>query len=192
MRRGGRFLFVLGCLLVMGSLGILLTNHLLAQQAQKANAEVVQIMEEILPEKWEGSMESRLDMAMPVLEIGRKDYAALVDIPALGLTLPVKDRWEGERAFACPRRFCGTVYDGSLVIGGADQPGQFGGLANLPLGTVVTITDMSGAVFSYAVDRIERTSSASAEILTDPDADLTLFGRNTYGLEYILLRCVVK
>ena len=51
---------------------------------------------------------------------------------------------------------------------------------------------MTGLVFHYVIDRIDRSASASEEILTAGNADLTLFVRNAYGLDYILLRCAAK
>ena len=63
------------------------------KKALESNAAVVQTVKAILPEGQVGVMDSFSDMSMPVLEIGGVDYAALVEIPELGVTLPVADRW---------------------------------------------------------------------------------------------------
>ena len=105
-------------------------------------------------------------------------------------TLPVAGSWDAGKVNSYPCRFWGTVYDGSLIVGGADQPGQFAGFDRIFDGSAVTVTDMTGAEFSYVVDRVERSKSAQAEVLMAGEADLTLFARDAYSLEYVILRCV--
>lgn len=192
MGRIGKVCFVLGCLLVVGSLALFLFVRVGADRAQSRNAEIVQTIRALLPPAQPGVMDTYSNMAMPALEIAGEDYVALVDIPALGLTLPVADTWHKHKVLSGPRRFEGTVYDGSLIVGGTDQPGQFSGFAYLEPGCSVTVTDMTGAEFAYVIQRIDRSSSVSEAVLTADDAQLTLFVRNAYGLDYILLRCVTS
>lgn len=192
MGRIGKLCFMVGCLLVAGSLALFLSVHITAARAETRNAATVESICSLLPPLQPGVQDTYSNMAMPVLEIDGSDYVALVDIPALGLLLPVADEWDKGRVVIGPRRFGGTVYDGSLVVGGADQQGQFSGFAYLQPGSSVTVTDMTGLVFHYVIDRIDRSASASEEILTAGNADLTLFVRNAYGLDYILLRCAAK
>lgn len=192
MRKIGRICIVLGCLLIAGSLALFLTMQVGTAQAQRCNAQVVQRIGGILPPLQPGIRDAYIDMTMPVLELDGTDYAALLDIPALGLTLPVADVWDKGAVRQQPCRFSGTVYDGSLIIGGSDRAGQFSCFDRMQPGNEVSVTDMTGTVFSYVVDRIDRASSASAAVLTAGESDLTLFVRDAYGLEYILLRCVVK
>lgn len=192
MRKISKLLLFLGGLLILSSLGLLLFTQMQANRAQTENAQLVETLHTILPPPTKGVMESYSDNSMPALEIDGTDYSALVDIPALGLTLPVADSWNKHKVTLHPCRFYGSVYDGSLIIGGADQPGQFAGFKQLSLDAEVTITDMTGAVFTYAITEIEWRTSADAEVLFDSDAHLTLFVRNAYGTDYILLRCSMR
>ena len=192
MRKIGKLCFMVGCLLVAGSFMLFLSVRLTVARAQTRNAAVVERICNYLPPLQPGVQENYSNMTMPLLEIDGSDYVALLDIPALGLTLPVADKWDKGRIIAGPRRFEGTAYDGSLVVGGADQPGQFSGFASLQPGSSILVTDMTGLTFHYVIDRIDRSSLASKEILTGGNTDLTLFVRNAYGLNYLILRCVAK
>jgi len=129
---------------------------------------------------------------MPALELHGADFIALLEIPAYGLKLPVCSMWDKEAVMSYPCRFYGSTYDGTLIVGGYDQAGQFDFFDRIQDGAAVTVTDMTGSTFSYAVALVERSDSAQAEILLDDTADLTLFVRDAQGLEYILLRCVAK
>ena len=192
MRRSAKAVFALGCVLILCSLALLAVSQLRVKRGQEIAAKVVETMETILPERREGLSDTYRNMEMPALEIDGEDYVALVEIPAFGVRLPVSGSWEKAKVISCPCRFWGTVYDGSLIVGGYDQPGQFDCFDRVQDGTAVTVTDMTGAEFSYAVERVERSDSAEAEKLMDSAADLTLFVRDAYLLEYIILRCVEK
>ena len=192
MKRRANLFLVIGCLLVAGSLALLAYSRIHSAQAQKRNAEVVAQITTILPGRIDGVMESYSNMEMPAMQIGGEDYIGLLEIPAFGLTLPIGSSWDAGKVTSYPCRFWGTVYDGSLVVGGADQAGQLDCLDQIWDGGVVTVTDMTGSVFRYMVSRVERSKSAQAEVLLDDAADLSLFVRDAYNLEYIIVRCVTK
>ena len=113
----------------------------------------------------------------------------MLELPAIGLTLPVADAWDSGDLYAGPRRFFGSAYDRSLVIGGADQEGQFAFCSKVDIGAMLTVTDMTGAQFHYTVTRVDRAEHAETAWLTQPGHDLTLFCRAAYSMEYIAVRC---
>ena len=190
MQKIAKLCLIVGCLLIAGSLALFLSVRIGTEQAQKHNAQVVQTILGLLPPTQPGVSESFSNMSMPALEIDGEDYIGLVEIPALGLMLPVSDPWDKGTAMKHPCRFDGTVYDHSLIIGGADRTGQFAGFDQLQLGYTVTVTDMTGRGFDYVIQRVDRTSTPSETVLTARNADLTLFVRDAYSMDYILLRCV--
>ena len=148
-------------------------------------------MNKLLPDRTPGTPEAYLDSVMPVLEINGIDYVALIEIPSQGIALPVSDRWNSTGLLDSPARFSGSAYDKSLVIGGTDDPKQFGFCDEIKHDAVITITDMTGAQFSYTVSRIDRAKHAEAQWLQNEAYDLTLFCRSTYSMEYIAVRCVL-
>lgn len=126
---------------------------------------------------------------MPILQIDGVDYAALLEIPAFDIRLPIANNWNSQKLSDPPARFSGSVNQEPLVIGGADEAYQFGFCDKIENGTPITITDMTGAQFSYTVSQIDRSNSAQAQWLMKTDWDLTLFCRDKLTLEYIAVRC---
>ena len=59
-------------------------------------------------------------------------------------------------------------------------------------GDLVYITDTTGAVFTYSVNNIVTTEDVSFEALNNTGAELTLFSRNTYALDYTVVMCELK
>lgn len=190
MKRTSKLLRLLGCLLILCSLVTLLSTRFLAARARTEAARTALRISTIIPERTSGTMDNYSSMEMPVLQVDGKDYVALLAVPSLGVELPVAGSWKAEDVTNQPCRFQGTVYDGSLVVGGFDQQGQFDFLDRIEIGTLVTVTDMNGAEFSYRVDRVDRAQRAEAGILVPEEAGLTLFVRDAYSLEYLIVRCV--
>ena len=185
MTRAAKILLFLGFALLALSLVALLLLHLADSRAQEDAETLLQQLDILLPPPTSGVPDTYRVPDMPTLEVGGRDVVAIVEIPAFGLRLPVLGSWEAGSALGIPRRFSGSAYDGSLIIGGSAA--QFACFAQIPAGTQVTVTDMTGAVFSYTVTRIGRSTSADAATLSG--SKLTFFARQTHSLEYILLRC---
>jgi len=158
--------------------------------SNRSRATVTSI-EDILPDKSSGVPGTYPYVGMPVLEINGIDYVAMLEIPAHGVTLPVADTWT-DKLYDSPARFCGSSYDNSLVIGGGDYSHQFSFCDKIDNGTIVTVTDMTGAQFTYSVARVDRSKDASGSWLANEDYDLTLFCRDVYSMEYIAVRCKFK
>ena len=192
MRKTGKVIFVFGCLLIACSLVLLIFLQSRTKQAVRTNAEIVETMETIFPDRNTGSKDFDRDPEMPALEINGEDFIALLEIPAYGLKLPIGSIWDKDTVISYPCRFHGSAYDGTLIIGGYDQRGQFDFFDRIQTGAAVTLTDMTGSTFSYVVNWIDRSQSAEATALLDDAADLSLFVRDAQGLDYIILRCVVK
>ena len=180
-------LLVLGsCLILLSILSVLVFQiriHLGVRHSQRILAH----MEQILPERTAGVPGNNL--AMPVLNIADADYVAMLEVPSFGVVLPVADRWDRNNLYSSPCRFYGSAYDNTLIIGGADNPRQFGFCDKIAHGAQITVTDMTGAQFAYTVSGIDRGKHAETQWLMDSDCALTLFCHDVYSLEYIAVRC---
>lgn len=192
MRKNSKVIFVLGGLLILAGLVLLLFLQVQTKRADRINDEIIQTMETILTNRRKGTKDAERKTEMPAMELYDEDFIALLEIPAYGLKLPVCGTWDKGKVAFYPCRFHGSAYDGTLIVGGYDQSGQFDFFDRIQNGSTVTVTDMTGTTFSYEVDRVERSSSAQAEVLMNGGADLTLFVRDAQLLEYIILRCVMK
>lgn len=189
MRPRSKWLIRGGAALVTCSLVLVLVGQIVENRAQKQAAAMAAHLKEILPSATVGVQDTYSSMQMPSLEIDSKNIIGLLEIPAWEVSLPIGSSWDRRLLTTFPQRFSGTVYDGSLIVGGRDGAGQLDCLKKLDIGDVITVTDMTGARFTYAVDRVERKSSAAAEVLQDDTSDLTLFARGEYSLEYVVVRC---
>ncbi|MBE6707903.1 MAG: hypothetical protein E7578_01505 [Ruminococcaceae bacterium] len=189
MPQRSKILIVTGVLLVLVSLVLLVGWRITANTAKDRAEDIVDSLEKLLPKRSTGITAEYSDMNMPVLELDGHDLVAIIEIPELKVSLPVGSVWESSGIASYPRRFTGTVYDGSLVIGGADQKGQFDFIGKTDIGMSVVVTDMTGAEFSYTVSRVDRSASADAEVICSDDPGLTLFARDAYSMEYIIVRC---
>lgn len=190
MARVSKLLRIVGCLLIVCSLGALIGSKWLANRAAEDSQRVLSQMEEILPQASQGITDSFTDMQMPALQVEGCDYVAILEVPAYGVKLPVAAAWEAKEIYSHPCRFSGTVYDGSLVIGGADQQGQMEFLDRIYTDSAVTVRDMTGAAFDYVVADVRRSETAEADKLMEEGWDLTLFVRDSYTLDYIIVRCI--
>ena len=178
---------ILGGLLMVCGLSLMLFFQLRSGNAEKtADATVKQILA-FLPEQTPGIPENYTNIAMPVLALENGDYCGLVEIPAFGICLPLDNTWDTDKLWAHPCRFWGSVYDKSLVIGSSGQ--QFSFCDKIDLGAYVSITDMTGAEYTYTVSRVDRSRHADQSWLLSDKYDLTLFARGTFSLEYIAVRC---
>lgn len=190
-KRAVPILVLLSICLILMSLSLLaifqIRMHLGAQQCKN----IVSLMDQILPDRTAGIPGMNPASCMPVLEIEGTDYVALLEIPSFGITLPVADKWQSNKLPGSPARFYGSAYDNTLIIGGADDSRQFGFCDKIELGALVTVTDMTGARFSYAVSSVERAKHAKTQWLADADCDLTLFCYDIYSMEYIAVRFVL-
>ena len=122
---------------------------------------------------------------MPVLQLEGEDFCGLLEVPSYGVSLPVGGEWEEGRVSVYPRRFWGSVYDRSMVIGGSGRNGQLDFCAKLDLGDTLRFTDMEGTRFSYEAVRIDRKKQIDAEELLWVRWDLTLFSYEETSGSYI-------
>lgn len=184
-----RWLQIAGIGLILCGLLALLAGSFLGESAQGENRRAVEKILSLLPPCYSGVTDQYSNMDMPSLEVEGQDYIALLEAPKYGAKLPVKGKWSAIGAENCPCLFRGTVYDGSLVIGGSSKAGQLAFVSQIQNGDILVVTDMTGGQFTYRVTKIFRTDSAGADVLVDESADLTVFAWNGAGLEYIVVRC---
>lgn len=185
----GNILLLAGLILLVCSLVLVAFWQFRSIPANRRNQLAVQQIQALLPPQTPGITDQFSSMEMPALQIDGKNYIGLLDIPAFGVTLPVRSSWSSLQSGVCPCRFSGSVYDGSLILGGTDQEGQFDFLEQIQIGDTVAVTDMTGARFSYTVSRIQRAGDADKDVLLDQTSQLTLFARDSFSLEYIIVRC---
>ena len=126
---------------------------------------------------------------MPELVIDGVGYIGYLDIPALGLSLPVISQSTEENLDIAPCRFFGTAYQKNFVIGGHRYSRHFARLNTLGYGECLTFTDVEGTVFTYEVVECEVIQPYEAEYLCSGDWDLSLYTCTPGGTSRVVLRC---
>ena len=132
-----------------------------------------------------GLIEERSDNAMPAYDIDGTDFIGLLELPRLGVKLPVAAEWNSSLFAFRPARYSGSVYDGTLVIGGKYESGNFDFADKIDVGEKIEFTDMCGRVFGFTVKKISHADGIDADTLDG--SELTLFVKKNGG--YIIIRC---
>ena len=129
------------------------------------------------------------DKEMPTVEIDGYLYIGILEIPSLGLELPVMESWDYPRMKIAPCRYTGSVYRNDMIIAGHNYASHFGNLQNLQSGDEVLFTDMEGNSFSYAVSQTETLDGTAVEEMESGEWDLTLFTCTISGKARVTVRC---
>lgn len=104
-----------------------------------------------------------VDPTMPTVTIDGYDYIGYVEVPVLGLKLPVMAEWDYDRLKIAPCRQFGSTRTDDLVIAAHNFESHFGRLKELTGGETVIFTDMDGVVSTYSVTRLETLNPNSVE-----------------------------
>lgn len=155
--------------------------------SEQRAASYVDTIRALTPEPQGAVLEKQKDKSMAALSIDSTDFIGLLEFPAFHSILPVCDRWERLSKYPC--RYNGSIYDGSLQVGGTSQKGQYDFYRNISVGDEVFFTDMRGNRYSYTVGNIHHADCADQTTLEAEQSDLTLFIKNIYGFDYTLVFC---
>ena len=184
-----KVLIIIGvCLLVAATVLLFAWQWNIHTSEQKAK-EYVSVIRELIPEPQGAVPEERRDNTMSTLSIDGTDFVGILELPRYESALPVCAEWGDPAKYPC--RFSGSVYDRTMQIGGTSQKGHYDFYRDISVGDSVFFTDMEGNRFSYSITNIRYEKNADQSILLREDASLTLFIKNVYAFEYIIIYCNV-
>ena len=126
---------------------------------------------------------------MPTVSVDGNECIGALEIPALGLSLPVISGWSDAKLRIAPCRFEGSASSGDLIIAGHNYARHFGGLSRLAAGDEVRLTDAAGNVFVYEVLCAETLSGTDSDGMRAGAWDLTLFTCTYGGRRRVAVRC---
>ena len=186
-QRVGRVLMAVGAVLVAAAAGLLLYNQHESARAAHASQEAYSRLEAVVCEA--SAPADNEPYEMPVVNIDGYDYIGYLQIPVLGLDLPVMDTWDYDRLTVAPCRQFGTVRGNDLVIAGHNYASHFGGLSNLKPGDTVSFTDVDGRTCHYEVRAIEILEPTAAEAVRTSPWDLVLYTCTYGGRQRVVVQC---
>ena len=129
------------------------------------------------------------EMDMPVLVLDGNKYIGVIEIPVLGLRLPVMQEWSYPKLKISPCRYTGSVYMNNMVIAGHNYRSHFSSIKTLRVGDQVLFTDVDGNVFDYRVAETEIVAPTEIDRMIIGDWDLTLFTCTYGGRTRFAVRC---
>lgn len=184
-----RILIVFGVLLIVSAISLLLFRSAFISNNILKAENVVTALNELMPEITDITYDGRKNNDMASIQIDGTDYIGILEVPDFQLKLPICSKGNQPDAKSLPYRYSGSIYDGSLILGGEDYKGQFEFLKAVDERNVITITDLDGNRYTYKVYSVERVSDCNAKRLESNEDDLTLFCKNTFGMNWIIVRC---
>lgn len=120
---------------------------------------------------------------MLTMEIGKHSYIGYIEMPTLGISLPVMSEWSYPKLRIAPCRYTGSVYDDTMVILAHNYTRHFGRIRELDVGDPVQFIDADGNIYQYTVAKHETLEKRDVEAMVNSEYDLTLF-TCTYGGKY--------
>ena len=129
------------------------------------------------------------EMEMPKSSVGEYDYIGVLDIPALGMNLPVVGELSYSALKVAPCRYTGSAYQDDLIIAAHNYSGHFGKIKRLQAGDDVFFTDMDGNLFSYQMVSMEVLKDTAVKDMRSGGYDLTLFTCTYAGDSRMTIRC---
>ena len=195
----GKLLTGVGLLLIAAALLLTVYNIRESDRAGAESEEMVVRMESLtadLPERLETEKKEFVpeykknpEMEMPTVEVNGQECVGMIEIPALGLKLPVISEWSDAKLKKAPCRYSGSAYLKNMIIAGHNYSTHFSGIKRLNPGDSVVFTDADGNVFSYEVAEIETVGGYDIEKMEAGDWDLTLFTCTNKGKARAAVRC---
>jgi len=183
---------VLGIVLILLAVGAIGYTVIGQNAAAERNERIVSSFFDTVPEISDGFIYERSDYHMPTLQLEGVDVIGIVEVPQLSAKLPVCASWDKSKASLIPSRLWGSVYDSSLMIGGADSKGQLDFFEEICVGDTVFFTDVTGDRFEYIVSGIDVTKKVPTNEMAGESCDLLIFSKDSYTGKYTLLYLNLK
>ncbi len=162
-----------------------------AERAQKASEELAEKIEEYRDEQEDDRYQDGIDpnAEMPEVVIDGIAYIGNLQVPSLGLDLPVISSWSYEYLKLAPCRYTGSIYSDDMVIAAHNYKRHFGEVRWLEKGTEIKFTDMAGNTFYYEIVENEVLKPTQVEEMENSPYDLTLFTCVNSGQARYAIRC---
>lgn len=196
MKKKGRILISLGVLLLLGALGLTGYNLWDERRAENAVASAVEELNTLIPEPGTSVAPDYTpdyllapNMEMPTVMVNDRAYVGYLNIPALGLSLPVLSEWSYDNLRLGPCRYSGSAYLDDMVICAHNYVHQFGPLVNLRPDDLVQFVDAYGNQFDYVVVELDEISPFDVEEMESGEFALSLFTCNFSGRMRTTVRC---
>ena len=196
---------IIGAVLITGALSLAVYNIYDDKRAGKQSDEVLmQLEEKIIGSENISAVSENLNInsfddplvdkttKAGTVKVGNINYIGILNIPVLGLKLPVIDSWSYDNLAIAPCCYFGSAESGQFVIAAHNYNSHFGRIKNLMSGDEVIFTDTNGKEYSYVVTEKENIPGSDGYKMTANNWDLSLFTCTFDGSERVTVRCDKK
>ena len=178
---------LVGACLLIGAIVILALWRWNINNSEKRAQYYVDTLRALIPEPQNAALEERRDNTMSVLSVDGTDFVGIVELPHYASALPVCADWGNTNNYPC--RFSGSIYNGTMQIGATTQKGQYDFYRELSVGDTVIFTDVEGNKYTFTITSLRYEKHADQAALQQEEAPLTLFIKNIYSFEYLIVFC---
>ena len=125
--------------------------------------------------------------AFDTIQIEEKNYIGTIEIPEIGINLPVLSEWNYNNLDIAPCLYYQN--ENKLVIAAHNYSSHFGKIKNLSDGDYVILKDVHNTQYIYEVCGTEILDSHDTEKMISGDWDMTLFTCTLSGTQRVVVRC---
>ena len=180
---------LVGACLLLGAVVMLAFWRWNIHNSEKEAKYYVSTLQALIPETQNAVPEERRDNTMAVLSVDGADFVGLIELPRYGSVLPVCADWGKPSKYPC--RFSGSIYDGTMQIGATTQKGQYDFYRELSVGDFVYYIDVEGNRYTFTITGLRYEKHVDQAALQREESMLTLFVKNIYSFEYLIVFCDV-
>lgn len=200
MKKTGLILIIAGVLVILGAGGLAGYNVLDSMRAQQEAAVLLEPIAKDIEKQEPKNVVTRPKVTtgeaapeMPAREYSDLRYIGIIEVPSLGLSLPVFEDWSYDLLRRAPCRYSGSYYTNDLVICAHNYRSHFSSLLRLNIGADVYFTAVNGEIYHYVVSNRETLQPEENErmIRNDGSWDMTLFTCFIGGQTRCTLRCTL-
>ena len=177
------------CLLLIAAIVLISWQGNIHYSMQKSE-EYVQTLQALIPEPQGAALEERRDNTMTMLSVDKIDFIGILEMPRFNSKVPVCAYWGNVSKYPCC--FSGSIYDRTMQIGATSQKGQYDFYREISVGDTILFTDMEGNRYNYTITNLRYAKHADQSSLNRTDSALTLFIKNMYDFEYLIISCNVS
>jgi sortase A len=122
------------------------------------------------------------------VSVNGKQYIGVLELPTLGLKLPVNKTLNTGNLKLTPCRYQGSAAGKDLIISAHNYATHFGTLHKLKVGDKVYFTDANNVRYTYKVTKLEELDATDVDKMTQGDWDMTLFTCTVGGKSRVTVR----
>ena len=191
MNKLGKYLIILGVILIVISLSLFIFNNLEDYHASKSSHEILEMIDDNKNEEIVTNVSNLTKQGEDVINIKGNNYIGIIEIPTLNLKLPIMSEFTYDKLKIAPCRYFGSIQTNDLVICGHSYLAHFGNLYKLQPKDIIIINDFHKQ-YIYEVEAIEILEATDINNMLDSQFDLTLYTCTKDSLRRVTIRANLK